>query len=56
MTVAPKTVNAYYCQALYICREPLIVKGSMMAQVRYGDKDAELSLLVLTDDGPSLLG
>ena len=28
----------------------------MMAQFCYGDKEAKLSLLVLTDDGPSLLG
>ena len=27
-----------------------------MAQVCYGDKEVKLSLLVLTDDGPSLLG
>ena len=31
--------------------ESLAVKGSIMAQVRYGDKEAKLSLLVLTDDG-----
>ena len=32
------------------------VKGSMMAQVCYGDKEAKSSPLVLTDDGQSKLG
>ena len=36
--------------------ESLAVKGSMMAQVHYGDKEVKLFHLVLTDDGPSLLG
>ena len=36
--------------------EPLAVKGSMMAQVHYEDKELNLSILVLTNDGPSLLG
>ena len=36
--------------------EPLTVKESMMAQVRYGDKEVKLSPLLLTNDGPSLLG
>ena len=37
-------------------REPLTVEGSMMAQVRYGDKEVKFSHLVLMGDGPSLLG
>ena len=36
--------------------EPLVVKGGMIAQVHYGDREAKLSLLLWTDDGPSLLG
>ena len=36
--------------------EPLVVKGSWMAQFLYGDKEAKLPLLVLTGDGLSLLG
>ena len=36
--------------------EPLAVKGSMMVQVHNGNIEVKLSILVLTDDGPSLLG
>ena len=36
--------------------EPLAVKGSMIAQVCYKDKEAKLSHFLLTDDGPSLFG
>ena len=56
MTVATKAYNAYYCQVPYIFRVLLEVKGSMMAQVCYGDEEANLSLLVVKDGGPSLLG
>ena len=35
--------------------EPSAVKGSMMAQVCYGNKEVKLSLSVLMNDGPSLL-
>ena len=35
--------------------EPMAVKESMMDRVHYADKEVKLSLLVLTDDSPSLL-
>ena len=36
--------------------EPLPVKGSMMVDICYGKQEAKLSLLVVTDGGPTILG
>ena len=51
--IMPTTVKL--CTYMYT-GESLAVKGSMMAHIHYGDKEVKLSSLVLTDDGPSLLG
>ena len=51
-----KVFNADYYQASNVFKGAMAEKDSMTAHVCHGTKGAKLALLMVTDEGPSLLG
>ena len=50
------SVTPYLEETLYVTREPLNVKGSIEVTAEYQQQTAELELIVVTSEGPALLG